>query len=597
MRLALSALVLLTGAPAPAAAPAPVSAPVSNIHYDVTFTRATAATRTLHVEMRFEIGGTGPVLLSLPDWTPGAYEISNFARWVSNFEARAGDQALDWDRLDYDTWRIQPGGAKQATVAFDYWADSLDNAMAWSRPDFAFFNGTNIFLYPEGRSLQFPATVRVHTEPGWLVTTGMAPGSEPGSYTERNYHDLVDMPFFIGRFDYDSSRDGDFTMRLATYPAGVLADSSRRNFWEQYRKLFAPQAAVFGERPYRTYTTLMVFDSAFGGGSALEHQNSHLAIYTPQGIGQEWLTSVTAHEMFHAFNVKRMRPAEMMPYEYSHPQPTPWLWVSEGITDYYADLTLVRSGIIDSAGFLNTTSGKIATVDNSLPVALEDASLATWIHPTDGTGYLYYPKGSLAGFMLDIMIRDASDNRLSLDDVMRQVYRETYKQGRGFGAQEWWGAVSRDAGGKSFTAFDTAYVDGRSAYPWDSLLPRAGLRLVTDTVRAPRIGVSTSTDSLGTRIVAVGPGTVAAAAGVQVGDILTAVGDIAINAPDAFDRFRAEYASQDGADLPLHVLRGGQALTLMGKVELASTVNRHIEPDPKAGAKAARIRHGIFSGR
>ncbi len=597
MRLALSTLALLAGAAAVSSAQAPVSAPLSNIRYDVTYTRATAAGHSLHVEMTFDVGGNGPVLLSLPDWTPGAYEITNFARWVSGFDATAGGRPLDWDRLDYDTWRIQPSGARQIAVGFDYLADSLDNAIAWTRPDFAFFNGTNVFLYPEGRSMQFPATVRIHTEPGWLVATGMHSGSEAGTYTEGDYHDLVDMPFFIGRFDYDSSRAGGLTMRLATYPAGTLAGNQRDVFWTQYRKLFAPQSAVFGETPYQTYTTLMVFDSAYGGGSALEHQNSHLGIYTPQGIGQPWLTSVTAHEMFHAFNVKRMRPADMVPYRYDQSQPTPWLWVSEGITDYYADLTLVRAGLVDSAAFLNVTSGKIATVDNSPAVALEDASLATWIHPTDGTGYLYYPKGSLAGFMLDIMIRDASDNRLSLDDVMQQVYRQTYKQGRGFGATEWWGAVSRDAGGASFTAFDTAYVDGRSPYPWDSLLPRAGLRLVTDTVRSPRIGVNTTGDSAGVRIVSVVPGSVADSAGVQAGDVLVSVGDIAVNAPDAFDRFRSEYASKEDQDLPLHILRGGQPMTLRGVVRLVANVRRHIEPDPKASPKAVRIRHGIFTGR
>ena len=104
------------------------------------------------------------------------------------------------------------------------------------------------------------------------------------------------------------------------------------------------------------------------------------------------LPSITAHEMFHSWNVKRLRPAEMVPYRYDLAQPTVWLWVSEGITDYYADLTLVRSGIVDSAAFFDETGDKIANVKQTVPVALEDASLSTWIHPTDGTGYIYYPR-------------------------------------------------------------------------------------------------------------------------------------------------------------------------------------------------------------
>src|SRR5690606_38202727 len=112
--------------------------------------------------------------------------------------------------------------------------------------------------------------------------------------------------------------------------------------------------------------------------------------YTPAGIGQPWIASVTAHEMFHAFNVKRLRPAEMVPYRYDVAQPTVWLWVSEGITDYYADLTMLRGGVIDAAAFLEETGNKIAQVNQVPAVALEDASLSTWIHPTDGTGYIYY---------------------------------------------------------------------------------------------------------------------------------------------------------------------------------------------------------------
>jgi predicted metalloprotease with PDZ domain len=586
------ALLLLAGG---GGAP-PVSAPIANIQYEVTFTRETAARRTIHIGMEFDVTGAGDVLLSLPIWTPGAYEVSNFARWVSSFSPTAAGQPLRWDKLDYDTWRIRPAGARHLSIAFDYLADSLDNAMAWSRPDFAFFNGTNVFLYPEGRSLLFPATVRVRTEADWLVATSMHRDPATGTYGERNYHDLVDMPFFIGRFDYDSAQVGGVNARLASYPAGQLAGAPRAAFWEQYRKLFAPEAAAFGDMPFTAYTTLMVFDSAFGGGSALEHQSSHLAVYTPAGIGQPWLTSVTAHEMIHAWNVKRLRPAEMVPYRYDAPDPTPWLWVSEGITDYYADLVLLRSGVVDSNAFLETTTGKIQTVDNTVPVALEDASLSTWIHPTDGSGYVYYPKGSLAGFMLDILIRDASDDRHSLDDVMRELYRTVYQAGKGFTGRDWWGAVRRAAGGRDFTTFKDRYVDGREPFPWDSVLPLAGLRLRLDSTRVARLGIESRDDSTGAHVTNVLPGGVADQAGVQVGDQLLALGDVTITGFNSFEQFRGRYANQDGADLPIHVRRGGQDLTLPGKVRLVLITTPRIVLDPGASAKAQRIRHGLFAG-
>lgn len=578
-------------------APPIVSAPINNIRYDVTFNRELASRRHLGVVMEFEVTGAGDVVLSLPAWTPGAYEMTWFAKWVSDFTPTAEGKPLKWDKVDFDTWRIRQGAARRVRVAFEFQADSLDNAMAWSRSDFAFFNGTNVFLYPEGRAFDFPAKVRVHTEPDWRVATSMKPGADRDSFGEQNYHDLVDMPFFVGQFDLDSVSLAGVNTRLATYPAGQLSGSARAAFWEQYKTMFAPEKKVFGETPFASYTTLMVFDSGFGGGSALEHQSSHLGIYTPAGIGQVWLASVTAHEIIHAWNVKRLRPADMVPYHYDSPEPTPWLWVSEGITDYYADLVLTRGGVMDSTGFLAATTDKMLTVGNTVPVALEDASLSTWIHPTDGTGYIYYPKGSLAGFILDILIRDASDNRKSLDDVMQELYRTTYKTSwKGFGSAEWWGAVKRAAGGKDFAAFNDSYVDGREPFPWDSVLPLAGLALVTDTLRIPRLGIETQTDSIGARVTNIAPDGAGAAAGLRLGDVITQLGEVPINGEEGFEQFRNRYASQEGTQLPIKIRRDSQSLTLNGAVRLATITNDRLTFDPKAGAKAIRVRHGLLTG-
>jgi predicted metalloprotease with PDZ domain len=543
------------------------------------------------------VKGPGDVLLSLPSWTPGAYEVSNYARYVSLFTPFGDGNLLGCDKLDYDTWRIRTDGKKALVVSFDFLADSLDNAFAWSRPDFAFFNGTNLFLYPEGRGTDFSASVVIKTQPGWKVATGMRRGPDAGSFGEKNYHDLVDMPFLVGLFDYDSMKVGNKWARLATYPAGQMAGPARDSIWHDIARMIPVESAVFQEAPWDNYTVMMVFDKNFGGGSALEHQASHLGIYTPQLIGQVVLSSITAHEMFHSWNVKRMRPAEMVPYRYDVAEPTPWLWVSEGITDYYADLTLVRGGIVDSAAFLETTANKIANIDQSLPVALEDASLSTWIHPTDGTGYLYYPKGSLAGLMLDIIIRDASDNKQSLDDVMRAVYRSTYKSGKGFGAADWWGAVVKASGGKSFQDFYTKYVDGREAYPWVTLLPLAGLRTVSDTVMQPRLGVASNADSTGIHVTQVAPGSSAMEAGVQAGDVLVGIGEITLTTNNDFGpEFRQKYANRGGEDLNYTVHRGGQTLVLKGKVKIIPIVTSGIAADPAASPKAARIRHGILTG-
>jgi len=589
------ATALLLATPA-GAHHAPVSAPISHVAYRVSYDSATARQRMLGIRMTFDVAGPGDVLLSLPSWTPGAYEVSNYARWVTGFAVEGNGRPLRWDKIDYDTWRIRPAGTKQVTVSFNYLADSLDNAIAWSRPDFVFFNGTNVFLYPEGRGKSFPATVAIQTEPEWRVATGMRPGAAPGTYAEKNYHDLVDMPFFVGRFDYDSLKVGDKWARLASYPAGQLAAGARDSLWHDIERMIPVEAAVFGEAPWDSYTTLIVFDSTRGGGSALEHQNSHLALYATRLIGNPIIAAVTAHEMFHSWNVKRLRPAEMVPYRYDVAEPTPWLWVSEGITDYYADLTLVRSGIVDSTGFLEATGEKIATVDEAPPAALVDASLSTWIHPTDGTAYLYYPKGSLAGLMLDIMIRDASDNRQSLDGVMRFVYRSTFKQGRGFTGADWWSAASRAAGGRNFGDFSARYVEGRESYPWDTVLPLAGLRYRADTSMVPRLGVSTQQDSGGVRVTTVAPGSASEAAGVEVGDVLLSLGDFPVTTNDFGPGFRQHFAGQENTDLPITLRRMGRTMTLPGKVRLVTQVMYRVEADPAAGPKAARIRRGLLTG-
>ena len=581
-----------------------VSAPISNVRYTVTYDQATARDRAIHVAMTFDVAGGAAVLLSLPAWTPGAYEISNFAKRVMGFSAhatRAGviSDTLDWDKVEYDTWRVQPGGARSITVSFSFLADTLDTAAAWATADFVMFNGTNVFLYPEGRPAEFAATVVVVTEPGWKVATGMkssTTASAPRSYSAPNYHDLVDMPFMVGVFDLDSARIADRWTRLATYPSRSVSASQRAEIWRVLEKIIPPQVAVFGEVPWDSYTVMQVADSSFPSASGLEHQNSHVDVITPLAIGHPFMPSLYAHEVFHAWNVKRLRPAELWPYRYDRAQPTTLLWMSEGVTDYYADLSLARGGVSTPAGFYETTTAKIQKVDNLPPVALEDASLSTWIQPMEGTADIYYDKGSLVGLMLDITIRDATDNRRSLDDVMRDLYTTTYKRGTGFTAAQWWAAVSRAAGGKSFDDFNRRYIDGRERFPWETLLPLAGMRIAADTIRVPVIGVTTQGDTSGIRVVEILPGSAAEAAGVREGDYILAVGDIIVDDPNFGEQFRARYANQAGAAIPLRVRRGAETLTLQARVEFSIQVQRRVEEDPSASAKATRIRNGILRG-
>jgi predicted metalloprotease with PDZ domain len=598
-RLALPALLLAAPA-APLAAQRAVadsmtSAPVTEMRYEVAADRAAFATRRLRVTTTFAASGPAPVVLSLPAWTPGAYEISNFASRVGGFAATQGGSALRWDKLDQDSWRIRPTGAGRVTVTFEYLADTLDNAMAWTRPDFALFNGTNLFMYPEGLSRDFASTVVIRTEPEFRIATSMTSGGAARTYRSASYHDLVDMPVFVGRFDLDSATVSGKTVRYATYPAGTVSGSARAQAWDQLKRIIPVQVGVFGDVPWDSYSLLQIVDSSYGGYSGLEHASSHVDIVAPAFVSSEFQPSLYAHEIFHAWNVKRLRPAELVPYDYSRPQPTPWLWVSEGVTDYYADLSEVRGGVIDPGGFYALTTGKIAEIENTVPFALEDASVNTWVHPRDGTEYSYYPKGSLAGLLLDITIRDASDNRGSLDQVMRELYTTTYRRGRGFTYDDFWGAVRRAANGRAFDDFARRYVDGREPYPWTEALRTIGLRLERDSV--PRLGITTTGEAGGVvRVTEVVAGGAGASAGVRVGDALVRVGDVEVGDPNFGVKFRAAYAGRpSGSPLPVTVRRGEQTLTLNGRLVYAPSAPR-ITEDAAAPARAVRLRNGILRG-
>ena len=572
-----------------------MSAPITGVSYRITIDSADAAQRKIRVAMTFIVASTDPVLLALPAWTPGSYELAYWARNVSAFAANGGGKPLAWDKADYQTWRVRPAGAGEIFVSFDYRNDSLDNSNSWSQPDFSLLNGANLFLYPAGRPLDFASTLELRVPPSWRVATGM-PQSGRTTYTAPSYHDLVDFPIVAGRFDFDSTRVGGGWLRFASYPASVETAARRASTLADLSKMIGVESAVFGETPWRTYTVMQIADSAFAAIVGLEHQNSHVDLTNVFALGSPVLTSVYAHEIFHAWNVKRLRPSDLWPYEYAHEQPTTWLWMSEGITDYYADLALVRSGVTDSATFFETSAGKISEVRALPPFGLDDASLSAWIRPNDGTADAYYPKGSLAGLMLDILIRDASDNKQSLDDVMRSLYRDAYKAGKGFTGEQWWKAVERAAGGKSFADFNSRYIDGREPYPWQTVLPLAGLQLLADSVRIPVLGVTMGQDDNGMRITAIAPGSTAEQAGVEPGDDLVSVGEVRGDSPTLAQQLRAKYGNVQSAIIPITVIHDGKQRSLAAPLQFTWHVQLRITPLPGASAKAVRVRSGILHG-
>jgi predicted metalloprotease with PDZ domain len=300
----------------------------------------------------------------------------------------------------------------------------------------------------------------------------------------------------------------------------------------------------------------------------------------------DFIYPLLSHEFFHLWNVKRIRPVEMWPYDYHAEQYTPLLWWSEGVTDYYADVTNIRSGLWSTNQFLANATSDIAQVESTPePWSAEDGSEATWINEVYvNSSQLYYPKGATLGLLLDISIRDATDNAHTLDDVMRALYARYYRQNKGFSTTDLLNEL-RTAGMPDVDGFYRRYIDGREPLPYDSVFAKAGLRLRRDT--GPLLGISTRGTPTGdVQVAAVLPGSAAEAAGLLPGDVLTSVGDVRVTLDGNWAAtFRSRYRGKAGQPLPLVVRRGTQGLTLNATVREgpigAGTLERVSSPTPK----------------
>ena len=564
--------------------------------------------KLFHVEAELAAAGD-TTYVSLPAWTPGHYELENYARFVRDFRA-SGDEGneLRWDKLDADTWRIVSEGTTKVRVAFGFLADTLNLSGSLLKEDFGFFNGTNLFVYPEGR-YDFPARVSFDLPEGWTVATELSDGEEPGVFLASDYHELVDNPTFVGHFAIDSVMADGVWIRMAVYPAAYF-DDSRTPAREMALEALAQMAGVlhdlFGEPPYDRYTVLVYLEEgqiSFAGG--LEHADSHLDIVpaitfqSPRFTFQQFLYRLLAHEYYHAWNVKRIRPAEMWPYDYERQQYTPLLWVSEGITDYYAHVVLTRAAIWGEDEFLNAVRDWIVQTE-ALPTheAVEDASINTWINPTYVDRYMYYDAGALLGLLLDIQIRHATDDRSSLDDVMARLYDEHYVEGRGFTTDDFLEYVGAYIGLDVAEQFYRDYVDGRRPYPYQEVLALAGLSFETDTTVEPFFGVQVaSTRDRRMLVRQVVPGSAAAAAGLQVNDFLLRVGVVEVRDNDWGDDFAEVYRDSVGDSITVVYQRGGLEISKGVTVGTRTTYEHNLSPATDASASQLELRRSILEGK
>jgi len=571
-----------------------------SVRYNVSVARG-----EFHVAAEFPTGGKDTLFVSLPAWSPGNYEIQNYARYVHGFRAKnASGQPLHWDRADKDTWRVATARSDRVTVEFDYSSDTIDLSIARVAQDFGQFLGTNLFMFEEGQWAR-PAEVRFSLPAGWQVTTALK-GPTNGVYRAADYHELADAMTFVGHYSVDSLQADGKWIRIAVWPVADYTPAVARNLRNGLAKMAPVQNRIMGEAPYDLYTVFFnVIHGPIDFGGGLEHSASQydimpaLAFADPAGTLGDFMYPLLSHEFFHLWNVKRIRPAEMWPYDYHAEQYTPLLWWSEGVTDYYADLTNLRSGLWTPDEFLANAITNIKQVeDTPEPWSVEDGSEATWIHEVYiNSSQLYYPKGSLLGFLLDISIRDATDNAHNLDQVMRALYTRYYRQNKGFLTADLLSEL-RTAGMPDVDAFYRRYIDGRDSLPYETVFAKAGLVFHREVVTNPFVGVSANPAPSGGMVVqAVTPGSSADVAGVQPGDVLTNIGGIPVTADqDWGGPFRARYRGKAGQPLTITVQRAGRTLTLNGSVQERSTSTVTLTRAPNPTPKQAKIWQGLASG-
>jgi predicted metalloprotease with PDZ domain len=467
----------------------PAQAPNSS---DISFTVSMPKpwTHLLEVEMRVRVPANLNVPnetdLIMPVWTPGSYLVREFERNVQDFAADADGRALDWTKVNKDTWRIKTGGARQWRVFYRVYANELTVRTNELNSDHAFWNNAALLMYPDGK-LNAPSTLRVVAPAPWKVATGLpAVEGQRNTFRAQNFDTLYDSPFEVSNFK-------EINFEVRGVPHRIVIDGEGNydplRMRTDVQKIVEAETAMFGVIPYHDYTFILHLRSNTGGG--LEHLNSTALGFRRFGFsnaeGYRRFAALVAHEFFHLWNVKRIRPDALGPFDYTKENYTRSLWVAEGITDYYGNLMVRRAGLIPEKDYLEQLAGRIQDFQNTpgrLEMSAEEASFNSWIkeyRPDENSvnsQISYYDKGELLGLLLDLEIRRRTNNVKSLDDVMRFLYHEFYEQNRNYTPADFQKACEQIAGA-GLEDFFAKYVRGRNELDYDAAFSAAGLRLNT----------------------------------------------------------------------------------------------------------------------
>ena len=503
---------------------------------------------TLHL-----VDYSSPILdLKLPVWTPGSYLVREYAKNLQDFEAFAEDEPLPWRKISKNHWQIDKIGISELTVRYRIFANELSVRTNHLDTTHGYFNGAALFFRIPGWDKQPIRVTIVPPQPEWQVTTALPPvAEETNTFLAGDFDTLVDTPFEIGSHQL--------------YKFEVLGKPHELAIWGQgnyqvpqliadIQKIVQVEAQMFGGLPYERYVFLLhLFSQAFGG---LEHKDSCSLIYQRFGFRTQdkyhRFLQLVAHEFFHLWNVKRIRPKALEVFDYDQENYTPSLWFCEGTTSYYDLLIPLRAGIYDVKSYLNNLSKEITryeTTPGRKVQPVSESSFDAWIKlyrpdaNSANSQISYYLKGEMVSLLLDLLIRSTHHNQRSLDDVMLKMWQQFGQDEIGY-TPEQLQEVIESVAGIDLTDFFKRYIDSTDDLPFNQYLEPFGLQLVAEQQEEPYLGMRINTENGREIIKFVETASPAQVGGIDAGDELLAIDGIKITAGGLSDRLK-DYQAND----------------------------------------------------
>jgi predicted metalloprotease with PDZ domain len=556
---------------------------------------AETALHLISVEVTLEGDGPlpSPLTAFMPVWTPGSYLLREFARHVEALEAFADTDGarLVVRKVRKNAWRIEHAAARRVRVRYRVWANDLSVRTNHADGTHALVNGAATFLAFEGFEAA-RCSLEVARPERWRVATALARDGD--RFVADDYDALVDAPLAAGIHDEERFELQGKGHTVTFWPEAAVPAPDRARFARDLKTILETESAFFGGAlPYETYVMLLQLWPRGRGG--LEHASSAALLASPSAFGSRDgyldLLSLAAHEAFHLWNVKRIRPAAFVPPRYETESYTRTLWWFEGGTSYYDWLTLRRAGLATVQEYLDHLGAEMAYVDATpgrLLQALEDASFDAWIklyRPDENTAnstVSYYRKGEVVCALLDLEIRARSKDARSLDDVLRALWdaRDTPI------AEDALSTLFERAAGVQLQDLFDAWIRRPGEIDYDATLSHVGLRVERFTRHdAPAsLGLRARADGLRTVVIGIPRGGAAHRAGIDVGDELLAIGGRRVDSAGAVDGALAGRAP--GGTVEVLVSRDGRTTTRQVTLDPPRPDRVRLVNVPEASAEA-----------